>query len=110
MSETPKSFLPGQVLLVTIHTKPAFCARVEDIRPDRKKGWWQIRLLVLSLPLRTLTWILDDDQIRGAEFTMQGHPVRLERVVAPDQPQPEAQPDEPESSQGGRVISLFDDD
>ncbi len=72
--------------LVCIHIDnlPAFYARVEDIAPDVKPGWWQVRLLVLTHPLQLFTWILDESQINGASFTMGGTPVQLERVMPPE--------------------------
>jgi len=71
------------LVLVHIDHKPGFYARVEEITPDVKPGWWQVKLLVLSFPLQVFTWILDASQIDGAAFTMAGTPVRLEKIVAP---------------------------
>ena len=73
-------------ILVYIENKPAFFARIEEIAPDTKKGWWRVKLLVLQVPLFVTTWILDDEQIRGADFTMNGTPIRIEKVVAPEMP------------------------
>ncbi|MDZ7332373.1 MAG: hypothetical protein ONB31_10385 [candidate division KSB1 bacterium] len=81
------------VVLVYIENNPTFFARIEDISPDIKKGWWRVRLLILQIPLMVTTWILDDDQIRGADFTMGGTPIRIEKVVAPRV----ALPNEPET-------------
>lgn len=74
----------NDLVLVHIDQKPGFYARVEDITPDVKPGWWQVRLLVLSFPLQVFSWILDADQIDGAPFTMAGTPVMLEKIVAPE--------------------------
>jgi len=87
--EKHKSFSENDVVLIYIENNPAFFARVEKIIADKKPGWWQMTLLVLQIPLITLTWILDNEQIRGADFTMKGTPVRIEKVVAPNQPQSE---------------------
>lgn len=106
-------FRVGEVLLFYFHDKPGFFARVEKIEPDRKKGWWQLTFLVLSIPLQQMTWILDDDQIRGSDFTMSGEPIRLERVRTPDsflRPGPTEEMDSEETENGGRVISMFDDE
>ena len=78
-----KAFTEGEVFLAYIEKQPSFFARIENIAADNKKGWWQFTFVILSIPLTTATWIIDDDQIRGAEFTMGGIPVRLERIVAP---------------------------
>jgi len=73
----------NDLVLVHVDNRPGFFARVEDISPDVKPGWWQVRLLVLTVPLQVYTWILDSTQIDGAHFTMGGTPMMLEKVVAP---------------------------
>jgi len=80
MSTKIKAIGPNDVVLVHIDNKPGFFARVEDINPDIKRGWWQVKLLILAVPLQTVTWIIDNDQVRGADFTMQGRPIRIERI------------------------------
>ncbi|MBN1541156.1 hypothetical protein JW992_03350 [candidate division KSB1 bacterium] len=111
MTENDRAFRPGEVLLAYFQHKPAFFLRVEQITPDRKKGWWQLEFIVLALPLQKAVWILDTDQLRGQEFTMQGHPIRLERVVAPAEQQSETthpQPGADSESGEATVVSLFD--
>lgn len=71
------------LVLIHVDSKPGFYARVEEILPDSKPGWWQVKLLVLTFPLQVFTWILDDHQIEGADFTMGGTPLRLEDLVSP---------------------------
>lgn len=71
------------LVLVHIDNKPGFFARVEDISVDVKPGWWQVKLLVLTLPMQVYTWVLDESQINGAHFTMGGTPILLEKVVSP---------------------------
>jgi len=73
----------NDLVLVHIDNKPGFYARIDDITPDVKPGWWQVKLLVISFPLQVFTWILDASQIAGAPFTMAGSPVMLEKVVSP---------------------------
>ena len=77
-----ESILENDVVLVYIENNPTFFARIENITTDVKKGWWQVRLLILQIPLMVTTWILDNEQIRGADFTMGGTPIRIEKVVA----------------------------
>lgn len=81
----------GDVVLVHVEGKPAFFARIEHIAPDPKPDWWQVKMLVLQVPLITVTWILREAYINGEEFTMGGHPMRLVKVEAPadDTPAPE---------------------
>ena len=78
------------LVLVHIDNKPGFYARIDDITPDVKPGWWQVKLLVLSFPLQVFTWILDGSQIDGAPFTMAGTPIMIAKVVSP-LPRQEAQ-------------------
>jgi hypothetical protein len=62
---------------------PAFFAKVEEIESDVKPGWYQVKLLVLQVPLLVVTWILRETYYNGDEFTMGGRPMRIEKVVAP---------------------------
>lgn len=71
------------LVLINVDNNPGFYARVEEIEPDVKPGWWQIKLLVLTFPLQVFTWILDDFQIAGADFTMGGTPLKLELLESP---------------------------
>ena len=102
-----KMFQRGEVLLVYMNNEPTFFARVESISPDRKKDWWQLNLLILAQPLKTMTWTLDSDQMRGQTFTIKGVPVEIRRVRAPESDEPEKpKPD----TADGNVVSLFDSD
>ncbi len=101
----------GDLVLVHIDHKPGFYARIDDITPDVKQGWWQVKLLVLTFPLQVFTWILDTSQVDGAPFTMGGTPVRLEEVVSPTET-PAATQEEPakaerkEKKEVAKVVSL----
>ncbi len=72
--------LPGDVVLVHYQGKPASFARVENVRPHPRPGWFFCDLLVLAVPAQPVTWILERTQIDGVEFTMGGRPVRLEKL------------------------------
>ena len=76
----------NDIVLIYFEDNPMGFARVEDISPDMKKNWYHIKLLMLQIPLQTVTWILKDVYIEGAEFTMNGNRMRLEKVVAPEEP------------------------
>ena len=76
---------PGDLVLVYIEGNPAFFARVEMIRPDLKPHWYQVKLLILQMPLVVATWILRRAYIDGDEFTMGGRPVRMVKVVSPEE-------------------------
>ncbi|MBD3383574.1 hypothetical protein GF407_01495 [candidate division KSB1 bacterium] len=103
-------FKPGEVLLAVINETPAFFLRIENIIADRKPDWWRLEFLVLTLPLVQTTWIVDDEQIRGAPFTMAGKPVRMERVKAPESSENPQQKEKisKDDQKQANVISLFD--
>lgn len=75
----------GDIVLIYVDNNPAFFARIEEISADLKRDWFQVKLLVLKVPLVTITWILREEYYNGQEFTMGGRPMRLEKVTAPDQ-------------------------
>lgn len=97
------------LVLIYLEGQPVTYARIEAISPDVKKDWYHVQLLLLQIPLQSVTWILRDAYIDGAEFTMDGKPMRLERVESPVPPA-ETEPSEeaaPETAaNGGKVISL----
>ncbi len=72
--------VPGDVVLIHLEGKPASFARLEDVRAHQRPGWYFCDLLVLGVPLQAITWILEREQIDGAEFTMGGRLVRIERM------------------------------
>ena len=82
----------NDLVLVHLDRTPAFYARINDINPDVKRGWYQVELLVLALPSQTLVWILEDTQIQGEEFTMGGQPVQLALIPPKDLPEPGSPP------------------
>ena len=112
---------PGDLVLVYMEGNPAFFARVEDITPDMKPEWYQVKLLVLQIPLMVITWILRGAYIDGDEFTMGGRPVRVAKVVSPEEVEQvvESKSQEPaktveptgettKSAGKGKVVSLAD--
>ena len=72
--------IENDVVLIYFGDKPAVFARIEAIKPDIKKNWYHVTLLLLTIPTQTVTWILLDSYINGSPFTMEGKPVRLEEV------------------------------
>jgi hypothetical protein len=78
----------NDLVLVHLDRQPAFYARIDDITPDVKRGWYQVELLVLSLPPQTLVWILEDTHLQGEEYTMGGRPVQLTLIPFKAPPQP----------------------
>ncbi len=91
----------NDLVLVQMDRKPAFYARINDINPDVKRGWYQVELLALTLPPQTLVWIMEEHHLKGEEFTMGGRPVKL--VLIP----PKAAPKTPPAPPGkGKVIPL----
>lgn len=99
----------GDLILVHADKKPGFFARVEVITPDVKRGWWRVRFLPIGLDnlgYKTLVWILDNDQIRGADYTMSGVPMRIERVPLYQDQEPSPSGDKTEKTR--KVVSLVD--
>jgi len=70
----------GDIVLIHIKDQPTIYARIEAIETDVKKGWYRITLLLLSIPQQVITWILKEEYINGATFTMDGNPVMLQEV------------------------------
>jgi len=79
----------GDIKLIHHNRNPVVYVRVEDITADVKPGWWQVRLLILQVPAREVTWILRDEYIDGGEFTMDGEPMRLESLAPAGQVRPD---------------------
>ena len=112
----------SDIVLIHLEDRPLAYARVEDIEPDVKQGWFRITLLVLQIPPppAVVTWILRDSYIDGEEYTMGGRRMRLEKVVAPElferdgqEPAPPPGPEESasektDSRRKSKVISLAD--
>jgi hypothetical protein len=73
----------NDVVLIYLENSPVSFARVESILPDNKKDWFQIKLLMLQIPLQVVTWILKDNYINGEEFHMNGKKMKLELVKCP---------------------------
>ena len=75
----------NDIVLIYIEDTPLSFARIESILPDPKKNWYQVRMLMLQLPLHVVTWILKNDYINGDEFFMNDKKMRLELVESPVQ-------------------------
>ena len=78
------------IVLIHLEGSPVSFARVESILPDPKQDWYQIKLLMLQIPLQVVTWILKDAYINGDEFHMNGKKMKLQTVECPveDLPMP----------------------
>jgi hypothetical protein len=73
----------NDLVLIHLEDAPVSFARVESILPDAKKDWYQIKLLMLQIPLQVVTWILKDDYINGDDFFMNGKRMKLVKVETP---------------------------
>jgi hypothetical protein len=104
----------NDIVLIYFEDQPLAFARIEEILPDAKPDWYHVRLLLLQIPLQTVTWILRDVYVDGGEFTMNGKRMRLEKVRAPEPEADEAAASEaprtpkPPAGTEGKVISLKD--
>ena len=106
----------NDIVLIHFEDNPLVFARVEGIFPDVKPGWYGVKLLLLQVPLQVVTWILRDVYINGGEFTMNGKRMRLEKVVAPFEPESaekaavkeKTTQKKPGETEGAKVIPLAD--
>jgi hypothetical protein len=105
----------NDLVLIYFEEKPLAFARIESILPDSKKNWYHVKLLLLQIPLQVVTWILKDVYISGAEFTMNGKKMRLEKIESPLEPETSDSPEDSETKKqttrndsGAKVISLED--
>ena len=87
----------NDIVLIYLEDTPVSFARVEAIEPDHKKDWYQIKLLMLQIPLQVVTWILKDLYINGDDFFMNGKKMRLETVECPEEELPDSQDDSPDT-------------
>ena len=99
----------GDVVLIYFRDKPTFFARIDSIEPDIKKDWFGVQFLILTIPLRTVTWILREEYINGVPFTMEGDPVRIEAVnplpaELDSEDRKKRVPQKGSAHQGGKVI------
>jgi len=96
----------GDLVLVHIEQNPAFFARIEGITADGKPSWYQVRLMVLAVPSFEITWILREAYINGETFTMEGKPMRIEKLPPPAAPEKNPQPKKALAKDSGKVVSL----
>jgi len=75
----------NDIVLVHFEDNPLVFARIEDISPDSKPGWYHVKLLLLQVPLQAVTWILRDVYINGGEFTMNSKKMWLEKIECPEE-------------------------
>jgi len=101
----------NDLVLIHFEDNPLVFARVERIVPDAKPDWYQVTLLMLQVPLQTVTWILKDVYINGDTFTMNGKTMRLEKVESPDDPREDrggGKEPETDTHLDNKVISFAD--
>lgn len=103
----------GDLVLIYCEEQPAFFARIEDISADRKRDWYQVRLLVLQIPLTEAVWTLKDQYINGEAFTMNGRRIRIEKVTGAERPGQESLQSDTDFNKkdapvNDKVISIFD--
>jgi hypothetical protein len=82
----------GDIILIKIGKEKqlGFYAKVIDVVADKfKQGFWVVRFCPLvstkDFKLIELSWKLDDQQIRGEEYTMNGVPHQLFKVEFPEE-------------------------
>lgn len=103
----------NDIVLIHLEDKPLVFARIENILPDAKPDWYHVKLLLLQVPLQVVTWVLRDIYINGETFTMNGKPMRLERIAPweSEEKQPQKKPapkKNRKSAPDPKVITLRD--
>ncbi len=105
----------NDIVLIYLEDAPVCFARIESILPDAKKNWYHIKLLMLQIPVQTITWILKDEYINGSPFNMNGKKMRLEKIEppaevesVPDQDDESSGADSPDNSNDAKIISFAD--
>ena len=93
------------IVLIYHQDQPALYARIEAIEPDVKKDWYRLKLLLLTIPAQVVTWILREEYINGAGFTMNGQPMRLEKVIRPEPSVGEPNAGSPSSGQRSKATA-----
>ena len=76
----------NDIVLIHFEDKPLVFARIEDITEDYKPGWNHVKLLLLQIPLQTVTWILRNAYIDGDPFTMDGKKCAARKNNLPGRP------------------------
>jgi hypothetical protein len=95
----------GDLVLIHYQDKPALYGRIESIDPDIKKDWYQVGLLLLTIPAQRATWILREEYINGVTFTMGGESLRLERIPPGERSEtPDPTPQSNEDEKASKVI------
>ncbi len=105
----------GDLVLIYQEESPATFARIEDIWADKKPGWYEVKMLLLQVPVMEVIWILREAYLEGDVFTMNGIKVRLEKVESPSMKHKSGAESAVSGTGGskgdesqGKVISLFD--
>ncbi|PKN64917.1 MAG: hypothetical protein CVU57_12365 [Deltaproteobacteria bacterium HGW-Deltaproteobacteria-15] len=101
-----QAHLIGSLVLVHYQDRPTVYARIEAIEPDVKKDWYQVTLLLLSIPAKDITWILREEYILGSPFTMGGQSMKLEPIPSHTPPAVKVQdtPKEDGTGKSGKVV------
>jgi len=103
----------GDIVIIYREEEPAFFARIEDISADQKPDWYQVRLLILQIPLTETTWLLREEYINGEAFTINSGLIRMEKITGAEQAVSLSESSDSDSSEEGmsvdnKVISLFE--
>lgn len=72
--------IEGDLVLIYYKDEPGVYARIERIEQDVKKDWYQVTLLLLTVPHQIIKWILREEYINGQVFTMGGNSMHMEKI------------------------------
>lgn len=70
------------VVLIHMNKFPFCFARIDSINPADKRGWYNVSLTKLSVPLEHMNWTLDETHLNCEQFSMNGVPFQFQKVPA----------------------------
>lgn len=93
----------NDVCILYVANLPESFIRIESIVPDNKKGWFQVTFLKLQIPTQEITWLLDESQVNGNEFTINNYPVKISYI-----PSTKKEIELPKPKSEGNVIDFLE--
>lgn len=94
------------VLIAAKEPQMLVYAKITGIERDfsRKDEWWQVHLVVLSIPPQKMVWTLRTPQMTGLEiFTMGGEARFVKAVDFSEETVETAEPEKPATKPAGKV-------
>ena len=104
----------NDIALVHMNGKPFVFARIEGVEPDLEKSglftassWWRVKMMALFMPPKVYIWVLKDEHMRGAPFTINGVEMSLSKIVTKEDIESHDEPEPEKEVRAGEVIDMF---